>query len=233
MNILSKPERLPRESEQRIVLSGVGWAGYEKLLEVVGNRPVRVTYDRGDIELMSPSPIHEWYKRYFGLLFAVLAEELSLPIKGCGSTTFRREDLERGLEPDECFYLASGPRVHDWVNLDLSVDPPPDLAIEVEITSSILNRLGVYAGLGVPELWRFDGETLSFHRLRQDGTYEVCPQSPALPFLVPAEVVALLQQGPGVANDGEWLRSARRWVRERVLPVYQSGGGTAPLAEGT
>src|SRR3954464_10944308 len=91
------------ELTQHFVLYGVGWEGYSKVLEAVGERPIRLTYDRGNLELMSPFPVHEIYKKCFGFLLLVLAEELDIPVKGCGSTTFRRQDLDRGLEPDECF----------------------------------------------------------------------------------------------------------------------------------
>src|ERR1700730_1545257 len=103
MNIIHRPETAARpEPAQRFVLHNLRWDDYEKILAVVGNRRIRVTYDRGSLELMSPLPIHESYKRYFGLLLGVLSEELGVPVRGLGSTTFRRRDADRGLEPDEC-----------------------------------------------------------------------------------------------------------------------------------
>jgi Uma2 family endonuclease len=208
------------------LLLGVNWQTYEKMLEAIGDRPVRVTYDRGNLELMSPTPTHEIYKRWFNVLFVMLAEELPLRVKACGSTTFRRQDLDRGLEPDECFYLTSVERVREWAALDLSQDPPPDLAIEVDITRSCLDRMGVYAGLGVPELWRFDGESLQPYRLREDRTYESCAQSPALPFLPLPEFVPFLHQSLTAADDRDLLRSLRAWVRQRVLPSWEAHTST-------
>jgi Uma2 family endonuclease len=222
MNIIHRPETTARPAPaQHFVLHDLGWDDYEKILAVVGKRPVRVTYDRGSLELMSPLPIHERYKRYFGLLLSVLAEELGIRISGMGSTTFRRRDADQGLEPDECFYLASAARVRDWRVLDLAVDPPPDLAIEIDITSSSLDRMAVYAGLGVPEVWRFDGETLQVNRLAR-GRYKRSPTSAALPFLPMNEVVPILHRGVERGDEGEWLRSVRAWVRQRVVPLRQA-----------
>src|SRR5438552_1788871 len=114
MSILERPHVLQPGAPQRFLLQGVDWQAYEKMLEAIGDRPIRVTYDRGNLELMSPSAIHEIYKRWFARLLDMLVLVVGIHIKACGSTTFRREDLDRGLEPDECFYLASAPRVQDW-----------------------------------------------------------------------------------------------------------------------
>lgn len=222
MNILQQPPTAKTEPVQHIVLYGVGWEGYEKILEVVGERPVRVTYDRGDLELMSPLPLHEVYKKFFGYLLLALGIELRVPVKGCGSATFRRQDRDRGLEPDECFYLANAARIQNWSRIDLTTDPPPDLAVELDITTSCLNRLDVYAGLGVPELWRFDGSNLEVYRLGATGQYEQVAQSLAFPFLPLAEVVPLLLQSVQTSDDGPLFQSLLTWVRQRVLPLYQA-----------
>ena len=107
---------------------------------------------------MTTSPIHEIYKHLLGRMVDTIGEELDIPMFGQGSTTFNREDVDRGLEPDECYYIANAGRVADRSQLNLETDPPPDLAIEIEITRNVLDRLGIYAALGVPEVWRFDGE---------------------------------------------------------------------------
>jgi Uma2 family endonuclease len=233
MNILHQPQTtVVPDAPQRFLLRGVNWQAYEKMLDAIGDRPIRVTYDRGSLELMSPSPRHEYYNHLLCLFFGVLAEELQMPLRGCPSTTFRRQDLGRGLEPDECYYLANALSVRDFEAIDLSVDPPPDLAIEVEITSSCLDRIDIYANLGVPELWRFDGEALQPYRLRPDRAYETCDASPALPFVPLAELVPLLQQGLGTRQEGEWLLSVRAWVRERVLPAFRAGPGAQQPPEG-
>lgn len=205
---------------QRFVQHGVNWPTYEKVLDVFGDRPIRITYDRGTLELMSPLPIHEVFKCLFLRLLDSLSDELDFGMKACGSTTFRRQDLERGLEPDECFYLANLSRVQNWTVIDLTVDPPPDLAIEIDNTNSSLDRMGIYAALGVPELWRFDGESLQAYELA-DGVYAPRPRSPTFPFLPLAEIVPLLHQSVTIADDRELRRNVRSWVRDRVVPLWQ------------
>jgi Uma2 family endonuclease len=206
---------------QRLVVRGVNWQTYEKVLEAFEDRPLRITYDRGNLELMSPLPIHEVYKCLFLRLLDELSDVLDFPMKACGSTTFRREDLDRGLEPDECFYLANRSRVRSWARIDLTIDPPPDLAVEVDNTNSSLDRMGIYAALGVPELWRFDGETLKAHEL-MSGVYAHRPHSPTFPFLPLAEIVALLHQSVTLTDDRDLRRNLRAWVRDRVVPLHQA-----------
>jgi Uma2 family endonuclease len=210
-------------SEPRLLLGAVSWEEYEKFLGAVGKRPLRLTYDRGELELMSPLPLHDLCKTLFGLLFLAFSLELGIRIKGCGSPTLRRRKREQGLEPDACYYLDSASRVPDFRNLDLERDPPPDLALEVDITSSSIDRMGVYAGLGVREVWRTDGATLQVYKLRADGEYEPCSASPALPFVPLDEVLPLLNQHANVTDDGELVRLFCAWVRERVAPLWQAG----------
>jgi Uma2 family endonuclease len=202
-----------------VVLRGVGWEGYETLMRLVGDGPVRLTYDRGDLELMSPSLDHEDYKNLLGRIIEAVTEELRIPCRGAGSTTWRKRARERGLEADECYYLANFARVRGKRgHLDLSIDPPPDLAVEVEISRSALDRMGVYAALGVPEVWRFDGEALAVHRLQPDGTYAVAPASPSLPMLAPGEVVRWLREAEALEDHSEWGRRFRDWVRDELAP---------------
>ncbi|HTU19659.1 MAG TPA: Uma2 family endonuclease [Gemmataceae bacterium] len=219
MNILAQP---PAAMPQRFVMHGVSWQTYQKALEAFGDQPIRITYDRGSLELMSPLPIHEVYKRCLGLLLAVLDRELKIPIKGLASTTFRRRDLDRGLEPDECFYVGNLGRIHDWRNIDLSIDPPPDLALEVEVTRSCLNRLEIYAALGVPEVWRFDGEQWHIHCLAAIDTYEERPHSNVLPFVDLAEVTPFLDQAAAGMSDGELMDLLHQWAKDCVRPRWEA-----------
>jgi Uma2 family endonuclease len=204
----------PLEPESRVVLHGVGWEGYETMLKLVGDRPVRLTYDRGDLELMVPSLDHERYKSLLGRLIETLTLELDLPCDAAGSTTWRKQLEDRGLEPDECYYLANAERVVGR-KVDLSVDPPPDLAIEIEISRSALDRLGIYAALGVPEVWRFDGEALRVEQLQADGTYQEVAVSPSFPFLPLNEVIRWLRLAETMGQT-PWLRQFREWVREEL-----------------
>lgn len=207
---------------QRFLVHGVDWQTYEKVLDAFGDRPIRITYDRGSLELMSPLPIHEVYKRCLGLLLAVVDRELKIPIKGVASTTFRRPDVDRGLEPDECFYVGHLERVHDWKNIDLSIDPPPDLAIEVEVTTSCLNRMGIYAALGVAEVWRFDGDSWYIHCLNDKGKYEERSQSGVLPFVELAEITPLLEQTTQGLGDGDLMDLLYNWVKASVRPRWEA-----------
>ena len=219
---LDAPPKMKIEGERRFLLPGVGWEGYEALLGIVGDRLPRITYDRGDLELMSPSSDHERFKRLLGRLVETVTEVLRIPCQGLGSTTWRKKLKDRGLEPDECYYLARFPQVRGKRTIDLSVDPAPDLAIEVEISRSALDRMGIYAALGVPEVWRFDGETLRIAQLQPDGTYAESDRSPGLPMLPPAEVVRWL----GLAEEmGQtpWIRQFRAWVREALAPGFEEG----------
>ena len=176
---------------------------------------------------MSPSYEHEAYGALLGRMIEILTEELNIPIKAGKSTTFRRLDLDRGLEPDECYYIDNAARLLGKAEIDLRRDPPPDLAIEVDITSSSLDRMGVYAALGVPELWRFDGQSLQVYRLGPKGAYEPVDRSPNFPSLPPAEVVGFLHQSL-TTDDTSLARSFRAWVRERIVPTWKGSRGAAP-----
>ncbi len=199
-------------TEQRFVLEDVDWQFYESLLQKVGDRHIFVTYDRGRLELMSPSFRHDKRARYIGLLVNVLAEELRIPIQGGGSTTFRREDLDRGLEPDQCFYVANANRILGKEELDLSVDPPPDLAIEVEITLRAIKRVPIYESLGIPELWRDDGEHVRVFKLSAAGRYEETAKSLGFPMLPPHQIDRLLGLATGM-DEMNWTRTVREWVK--------------------
>lgn len=208
---------------QRFVLSRVGWDGYQALLKLVGDRPIRITYDRGDVELMTPLSIHERYKRLIGRMIDVLTDEFDIDVMAAGSTTFNREDVDRGLEPDECYYFANAGRVRDWRRIDLDVDPPPDLAIEIDITGSSLDRLNISAALRIPEVWRFDGETLIALLLQDDGTYMRAEKSLVLPFVPLGEIARFLREYES-SIDTHWARTFRAWVRDVLAPRVRGEG---------
>lgn len=205
--------------EQRVLLRGVGWKGYEALLEMVGDGHVRLACDGKDVELMSPSYDHEHFKKLLARLIEMLTFELRIPCKCAGSTTWRKPLVGRGLEPDECYYLADTVRLIGRT-IDQTVDPPPDLAAEVEISRSALDRMGIYAALRVPEVWRFDGERLTVACLQADGTYATVDASPAFPFLPPGEVVRWLAMGADM-DETEWLHQFCEWIRAELLPRHE------------
>ena len=202
---------------ERFVFHDVGWGGYQLLLRLTENRRVRVTYDRGKAEVMALLPLHQIYKRLLGHVVNAVGEELGIQLFAQGSTTISREELDRGLEPDECFYVASANLVRDRAKLSLDVDPPPDLVIEVDITSSSIDGSGIYAAFGVPEIWRFDGETLSVLLLSSGGGYEPSSTSASFPFLPMAEVARFVCQYD-LSNDTRWAKAFRAWLREEILP---------------
>ncbi len=209
-------------TDRRFFLSGVSWQTYEALLADVGDRSsIRLSFINGDLELMSPGGLHDRYKTRFGRMIEAMTEELDIPIDGCGSTTLRRGDIEKGLEPDEAFYIQNEARIRGKMAMELEVDPPPDLAIEIDITSSSVDREGIYAALGVPEIWRYDGDSLRVFRLRPEGTYERAEASPSFPFLLLAEFATFLDPLQD-EDQTTWAKRFRAWVRERVLPLYEA-----------
>ncbi|MBC7881548.1 MAG: Uma2 family endonuclease, partial [Anaerolineae bacterium] len=169
---------------------------------------------QGTLELMSPSYNHERWKRCFYIIFLVLGEELDIPFFSGGSTTFRREDLEKGLEPDECYYIQNAGAVAGKKSINLQNDPPPDLAVEIDITSTSLKRLAIYAALGVPEIWRFDGSNLVFLKLA-DGDYQEIIFSQAIPLLRVLDLQTFLCNFGG-EDDIRFLKNFRLWLMQTL-----------------
>jgi Uma2 family endonuclease len=202
--------------EQRLVLYNVDWGTYQRLLHDLDGRHLRLNYDRGRLEIMTTSSRHERWKTLLARFFEVLTEELNVPILGLGSFTFQREDLDRGLEPDECWYIAHEADVRDREEIDLEVDPPPDLVVEIEVSRSVIDRLSLLAALGVPEIWRFDGERLVVMRLNEAGRYEECEQSPTFPQLPLTGLVEHLQLR-GQIDETTLIRAFRKWARETIV----------------
>ena len=197
-----------------IELHGLSWSDYLAVTDIIGDRRLRTFYFDGEMEILMPSHKHEVWVAILSQLVELLMLTLAIPKKSGGMTTFRREDIERGLEPDRCYYITNEPRVRDKLKIDLSVDPPPDLALEVEVTSSVEKRMCVYAELGVSEVWRFDGSALAVNNLI-DGEYVRAQRSQFFPFLPPEELVrfAKLQ---GQMSETALLLSFRDWVTEQV-----------------
>lgn len=200
------------QPENRVVLRNVSWATFEALLAETDRRGTRFTYDRGVLEIMSPSREHERIKSLIGRMIETMTLELDIPISSAGSTTLKNPLKERGVEPDECYYVANEERVRGRDDLDLEVDPPPDLAIEVDITSSSVDQLGIYAALGVPEVWLCDGAAIRVCQLQGDGTYAKQPRSPSFPFLPLDEIERFLEQR-NATDETTWIRQFRAWAR--------------------
>jgi Uma2 family endonuclease len=199
--------------EQRVLLEHVSWEAYEALLRSWADLPTRMTYDRGRLEIMCPLLPHEHFKTLIGRMVESFTLERRIPLHPAGSTTFKSEAKRRGLEGDESYWIQNEPRMRSRKDFDPESDPPPDLAVEVDITSSVLDRLDIYADLQVPEIWHFDGQTFSVLLLRE-GKYEPGQRSEALPELTPEVVTRFLQMSDEMAHT-ELMLAFVEWVRQQ------------------
>ncbi len=206
--------------ETRFVLSNVSWETYECLMQDYENSSApRFTYDKGRLEIMSPLPDHERYKRSLEAAITIICLETGAHAEALGSTTYRREDLEQGFEPDSCYYFANENRVAHKATLDLRVDPPPDLVVEVDNTRASIDKLALFAAFGVPEVWRYDGERLEMRTL-ESGRYTEIAESRALPG-VTAEALTRLLGERGDARLTDWLRAVREWALTLAEPELE------------
>jgi Uma2 family endonuclease len=213
-------EALKSPPEGRVTLRNVGWETYEMLVEEdPGRSAPRFFYDRGLLEIVSPSFEHEQIAGVIAALVNELAVELEIDVVGARSTTFKREDLSRGFEPDESFYFsenAAKVRGKRRISLDAG-DPPPDLVVEVDITSPSASKLPIYARLGVTEVWRLDGDRLTVLGLRQndeEGHYAEIPESALLaPARVSGESLTRFVEEGLTSERPVWTRRVREWAR--------------------
>lgn len=178
---------------QRVYLGNISWSTYVALANSADNPRGRMAYDQGILEIMSPSSVHEYAKKLIGRFIEVFTLERGIDIRSASSTTLQRADLEKGVEADECYYVQSVDAITGVDDIDLSVHPPPDLAIEVDITRTSKIKLGIYAALGIAELWRFDGLTLAVLTLQNDG-YRDAVESRVLPGFPLEDARRLLSQ---------------------------------------
>ncbi len=222
--------------EQRVVLRSVTWETYEGLLaENLECSSPRFTYDRGVLEIMSPSAEHEWYNRLLSDLVKLLARELRIDILDLGSTTFKREDAERGFEPDSCFYVSGARRVRGKERIDLAVDPPPDIVVQVVVTHPSLSKFPICAAFGVPEIWSYDGSRLSMYRLTRSD-YAKTLSSDALPGLPATQLTEFMELGktmdsvawPDVFSESRLRLHARKGHRSHHS-ILRKFGFKTPL----
>jgi Uma2 family endonuclease len=206
--------------EQRLMLQNISWEVYGKLLETLGeHRAVRLHYDRGSLELMVPLESHEQPSELMGALIRILAVESGMNLKSLASTTLRRVDLQKGAEPDKCFYLKNEPLVRGHA-VDLDRDPPPDLVVEIDITHTDIDKNALYAQMGVPEFWRFDGTTLKIFQLDQ-GQYKEVTASPVFPW-IPMEVIyRFLWQCSEVGEVPAYVE-LRNWIQANLEVLRSS-----------
>ena len=199
--------------DQRIVLHNVSWETYERLMqERSESRVPRFAYDRGVLEIMSPSPEHVRANRRMAQLVLAVCEVWELDAEDFGSTTYKREDVERGFEPDSCFYIENEPLVRDKDRLDLDVDPPPDLVIEIDVTSFSMNKLPLYASIDVPEVWRYEDAEIEI-LLLNGGSYRKSPESKCLSGIGAGTLTDLMRKSK-ILRRTEWLKQIREAARE-------------------
>jgi Uma2 family endonuclease len=201
-----------------VVFYGVTWNDYEAMLRIVGERSIRVTYNQGTMEVFMLSLGHQSDAYLLGRIVDTLTEGLEVPVVGGDTTTHKRKDLGKGAEPDKCYWLRErAARMLGKRKLDLNVDPHPDLMVEVDFAHSSLDRLQIFAALGIPEVWRCKGRKLEFLHLQKTGTYRARATSRNFPGL-PATVAARFLQQGRTTDTTAWIRSFRNYVREHLLP---------------
>lgn len=206
-------ERLPAGAS--LHLPDVGWDEYEHLLSQMEMFPGhRLSYVRGRLDIMSPRRDHEAYKFFIGSVVGLLAEAEQIDIEPSGTTTLRRKKLEIGAEPDESFYIQNAARVVDHLETNLETDPPPDLVFEIDTTNESLHKFKIYAALGVPEIWRYDGRQAHFYSLA-GGEYEKIQNSLAIPALTAADLTRYLEQRK-TEGHSKALRAFRQMLSSRA-----------------
>jgi Uma2 family endonuclease len=199
---------------QRIVLTDVSWSTFESILQELGEkRASKVAYAQNQLEIRMPLPEHEFDKEIIGDMVKILLEELGIDRECYGSTTFKRQDMAAGIEPDNCFYIQNHQLMIGKRRLDLTVDPPPDLAIEVDVTSK--TQLSAYAALRVPELWQFSQGKLRVNVL-QAGDYVEASVSPTFPNFPIIDAISQFIAMSLVQGSSAALRAFRMWVRENI-----------------
>jgi len=207
----------PFTAEQQFVFHGLSWEQYEGLLRTLGDRRLRHTYVEGALEIVSPSMNHEWAKSLLGELVAISCRVLKLPRKSIGSTTMKKKRWRRAVEPDEGFYVGEKSvrtmRTRRTFNADR--DPPPELIVEIDITSSSDERIAFYRRLGVREVWKYSDETVQFLALTRDAKYRKTARSRLFPFLAAADLTAWMAKG-NTMDDTQIELEFEPWAAARV-----------------
>ncbi len=207
---------------ERMVLPNISWDTFERVLDEIGETHYRVTYKNGDLEFMTISFEHENFGEWIGRLIFFVALEFNIPLASGGSTTLKLELQKVGLEPDRCFWIANENAMRGKKKWNALNDPPPDLAIEIDITSSWLDRLEIYAALKVTEVWRFDGETLKVLLLGANGKYKARAKSTAFPMLPLKGFVGFIKE-LGSADEITLIQRFTDWLRSEVVVNSKNG----------
>jgi Uma2 family endonuclease len=211
--MLLELKRLEVPPGQKLLLREVTWQEFESIMDELGeHRGTRLAYENGTLELMMPLPEHEDNKEIVGDLIKALLEELDIEFRSLGSTTFKKPQTQ-GLEPDQCFYIQHEAAIRGKKRIDLAVDPPPDLAIEIDVTSR--THPSIYAALKVPELWRFEEGKLQINVL-QAGDYQEVSESLTFGSLPLQEVLPRYLEESKTVGRNRAIKAFRQWVREQL-----------------
>jgi Uma2 family endonuclease len=195
-------------------LPSVSWEEYETLLSDLTDWPgMRVSYDAGEMEIMSPSHEHEGHKELIYGLARVISEESGITLETRGSATYRQKRLAKGAEPDTCFYVQNAARIIGKRTIDLYVDPPPDVVVEIDTTNESLSKFKIYAAFGVPEIWRYDGQQAHIYQLA-DQAYAEVRASLAFHTLTAVALTDFIAQSKTQGQTAA-LASFRQWWRSQ------------------
>ena len=212
--MLLELKRIDVPPGQTVLLHEVSWEEFETILQELGeHRASRLAYDNGTVEIMTPLPEHEYIKELMGDLVKALLEELDIEFATLGSTTFKNQVMVKGIEPDQCFYIRHEHAIRGKRRLDLTIDPPPDLALEVDITSR--THLNIYEALGMRELWRYSGDQLQIYVLR-NGAYVESRTSPTFPGFSPCDMMPQYLEQSRMEGRNRTMRAFRQWVRTQI-----------------
>ncbi len=202
-------------AETRSVLPNISWQTFKTMLAEMGNeRNFRLAYDNGTVEIMTPLMPHENSNRIIEGFIVALCEELGLEQRRSGSLTLTRDDLEKGGEPDSSYYIQNESIVRGKENIDLATDPPPDLVLEVEYSRSSVNKLTLYAAMGIPEFWRFNGSILRVYAL-SDGRYTEVQTSPTFSRVAVKEIPRFIQEAKQNGENAT-TQAFRIWIRQQI-----------------
>ena len=197
----------------RIILHNISWQEFEEILTELGeNRASRLAYYQGNLEIKMPLPKHEVAKVIIGDLVKIILEELEIDCECFGSTTFKRQDMNSGIEPDDSFYIKNHLQMIGKEKIDLNIDPPPDLVIEIDVTSK--TQLDAYLALAVPEVWRYENDKLQIN-IWQDGKYIESKVSPNFPDLQIAEIIPQFVEESRILGRSPTLRKFRQWIKQQ------------------
>jgi Uma2 family endonuclease len=212
LTAIKKAVNLAVDEQVSVILSNVDWETYQNTIqEFWGKQNPHFYYDRGNLLIMSNSSEHEAIKDTIVYLIYIFTEEFRVNSRSLGSSTYQREDIEKGFEPDSCFYFANEPQIRGVKRLDMTIHPAPDLIIEVDITSLSTGRQSIFAAFGVPEIWRFDGEKMQILKLENDK-YVIISNSLALPKVTAEKLTEFVSKSETLSRL-EWINEARTWAK--------------------